>query len=126
MLQPSTKDKEAGEADVDVSAIAPASQTTEFLKCMQKLLNTSRKLDGKIRKARQDKETMTKQWQEFQEQLRTSFISQRQKYNADFQKGEDELLQMGQQKVEILQQIQRLVVKNEHPQPRRTSRLGTN
>ena len=82
---------------------------------MQKLLNTSRKLDGKIRKARQDKETMTKQWQDFQEKLRASFISQRQQYNADFQKDKDELLQMGQQKVEILQQIQCLVVKNEHP-----------
>ena len=115
MLQPATKDKDAGEADVDVSAIAPAGQTTEFLKCMQKLLNTSRKLDGKIRKAHQDKETMTKQWQEFQEKLRASFISQRQQYNADIRKAEDELLQMSQQKVEILQQIQRLVVKNEHP-----------
>ena len=55
---------------------------------MQKLLNSSRKLDGKIRKAEADRAHMAEQWKEFQEQLRLSFIARRQKYSTNTQKVE--------------------------------------
>ena len=80
-----------------------------FIKSMQKFLNQSRKLDAKMRKAVSDRQEMGRQWAEFQQKLRESFVEQRQKYLADSSKMDQELAELQQQKKDSLQLIHDLV-----------------
>ena len=107
------KDKAMEAPEHDTKDQMPEAQGGEFLRQMQKLLNASRKLDGRLRKAKVDKDTMSAQWQAFQEELRASFIEQRQKFLQDSRKAEVEMAELALQKQDLLTQIQQLVLTRE-------------
>ena len=113
-LQPSaceqSGEKEVPTTDDALLGDTPSGQDGEFLKSMQRLLNASRKLDAKVRKPQAERQQMNSQWKQFQDQLKASFVAQRQQYAADVQTDSD-MLEMRRQKAELLEQIQEMVTK---------------
>ena len=102
-------EKEVPTTDDTLLGDTPSGQDGEFLKSMQRLLNASRKLDAKVRKAQAERQQMNSQWKQFQDQLKASFVAQKQQYAADVQKSDSDMLEMRRQKAELLEQIQEMV-----------------
>ena len=123
MNKPLPKDRDGWHLDT-TSAWQPAqNQDEDFVKAMQKLLNTNRRLDGKIRRAFTDAETCEEQWREFQDQLRASFVEQRRKFQADSQKAQQEMLELQTQKQDLVAQIQNLVLSKDTGKPKKKTQV---
>ena len=86
-----------------------------FVKLLQRLLNSARRAEAKIRKLTQDKDTKKSQWEEFQQAMRARFIEQRGAYNKDLKSIDKELGELAQQRQDILLQIQEAVAGGGQP-----------
>ena len=120
MAKSTAADKAGKQAESVTDWPNKQGQEDDFVRDMQKMLNTSRKLDGRIRTCLSETEKREEQWQEFQSQLRASFVEQRQLYLTDKKKAEKELEEIREQKTELVKRIEGLVANKDtcrKPQP---------
>ena len=87
-------------------------QTGDLMHHIQKLVNTLRKADSRLRKGEKDKEEATGKWERFQEGLKQSFVRERNKYYEKLKKIQDESQECKATKVQALSAIQDLFIGN--------------
>ena len=90
--------------------------TQGYVKHLQKLLNTARRVDARTRKLVADKEHKNAQWEAFQTALRTKFLEQRQLHGKETKALDKEMMDLAAQKQDCLRQIQAAVASGAKPQ----------
>ena len=81
----------------------------DFVKFLQKLLNSARRADTKLRKIQQDRDMKERQWMEFQAALKAKFIEQRALFGKETKALEKEAMELQESKRLVLLQIQEVV-----------------
>ena len=91
-------------------AMSPSTgQDMDHIKEVQRLVNSIRRAEVKIRKNRETCHQKEVQWQEFQQQLKVSFMEQRSAYLRDKEHHRQEEAQFEDQKRSSVEQLKRLV-----------------
>ena len=97
-IQKSEAEPHAASAKGELDSNAMPTAAPNFVRDMQKALNSSRKLDAKIRKLAEEKALRQAQWQEYQQQMKTKFVAQHQAFQTDMEKLEEDLAYAKKQK----------------------------
>ena len=82
--------------------------TGELARYVQKLVNTLRRSDGKLRRCETDREEAQAKWEEYQRSLKQSFLQERQRYHEKLSKvqaEQDEFLKLKDGALRELQEI---------------------
>ena len=83
--------------------------TGDLARYVQKLVNTLRRSDGKLRRCEMDKEEAQAKWDEYQKHLKQSFIQERQRYREKLDKVQAEQEEYIKAKNGALQELQEII-----------------
>ena len=108
------KDGDAGGAG-QPAPVEVGDPKQDFLKALQRALNSSRKLEARARKLAEDKQRKEQLWEEYQHKLKTSYLEQLQIYDSDMQKLDAEIAQVKIQKEEAIANVTSLAEAGEAP-----------
>ena len=83
--------------------------TGDLARYVQKLVNTLRRSDGKLRRCEMDKDEAQAKWDEYQKHLKQSFIQERQRYREKLDKVQAEQEEYIKAKNGALQELQEII-----------------
>ena len=95
----------------------------DFLKLVQKHLNSNRRLEGRLRKLQEDAQKKQAQWKAFESHMRDFFLQEKVKFQKDLEGITRETGDLEQQKRQALQALLH-VLDNKHPQDMETEPTG--
>ena len=95
----------------------------DFLKLVQKHLNSNRRLEGRLRKLQEDAQKKQAQWKAFESHMRDFFLQEKVKFRKDLEGITRETGDLEQQKRKALQALLH-VLDNKHPQDMETEPTG--
>ncbi|CAE7276267.1 unnamed protein product [Symbiodinium sp. KB8] len=93
------------------------SHRAEWMREIQKMVTTARKADGRIRKLKEEIAKREMQWKVYEKQKRAEFLEQKQNFQNDMKKLQEEIDQANQQGVDASEEVQELVAKGVKPKP---------
>ena len=85
------------------------TSSSEHLKQVQKLINYIRKAETRKQKIADTRKLRSEQWCLFEEELKRTFVAQKQAYCADIQKLDLEQMEVSQQKEKAVQDLKSLI-----------------
>ncbi|CAE7385990.1 unnamed protein product [Symbiodinium sp. CCMP2592] len=100
--------KTGGKAQPDQEPILEGA-TGELARYVQKLLNTLRRSDSKLRRCEMEKDEAQAKWETYQKNLKQSFIQERQKFHERLDKVKTEQAEHMKLKDGALQELQEMV-----------------
>ena len=89
--------------------------TQGYVKHLQKLLNSARRVDARTRKLAADRDHKKAQWEAFQSALRAKFLEQRQLHSKETKAIDKEMEELAMQKQDCLRQIHAAVAAGSRP-----------
>ena len=84
------------------------SAQQDYLRAIQKALNSNRRLENKMRKLKEDRQRREQCWADYQKKLKASFLAQFKEFKADIERIDAELLQVSQQQQEAVELVSNL------------------
>ncbi|CAE7777069.1 unnamed protein product [Symbiodinium sp. CCMP2592] len=91
----------------------PANGTGDLLRFVQRLANTIRRSEGKLRKCETERKEVNDQWQAYQKELQKSFIRERPRHKDMTAKLNGEYEELLKQKEEAIAELQAIFTKPE-------------
>ena len=98
--------------EVDQDALKP-----DFLRAMQRALNTSRRIEARTRKLQEERNRKILLWQEYEAKMKQHFLEQMKAYDQDMKKIATELEALQKQKKEAMDNVTHIAETGESIQP---------